>query len=110
MDGLFKTTAVVTVFSLAEKFLGFLYRIYLSRTIGSEGLGLYQIALSVFALLMTLSCSGIPATVSRLITKYRSEGKGNRIDGVSTAGFLSSIVFTVPVTITVIYAEPRTIL
>ena len=102
MDGLFKTTAVVTVFSLAEKFLGFLYRIYLSRTIGSEGLGLYQIALSVFALLMTLSCSGIPATVSRLITKYRSEGKKNRIDGVSTAGFLSSIVFTVPVTITVL--------
>ena len=103
MDGLFKTTAVVTVFSLAEKFLGFLYRIYLSRTIGSEGLGLYQIALSVFALLMTLSCSGIPATVSRLITKYRSEGKKNRIDGVSTAGFLSSLVFTVPVTIIVLF-------
>lgn len=102
MNGLLKTTAVVTVFSLAEKFLGFLYRVFLSRAIGSEGLGLYQISLSVFALLMTLSCSGIPATVSRMITKYRAENAPQRINEVSTAGFLSSLLFTVPVTLAVL--------
>ena len=76
----FKTVAIVTVFSLSEKFLGFLYRIFLSRTIGAEGIGLYQVALSVFALLLTISCSGTPITVSRLMTKYKAQNQENRVD------------------------------
>ena len=50
----FKTVAIVTLFSICEKFLGFIYRIFLSRSIGSEGIGIYQVALSVFALLLTV--------------------------------------------------------
>ncbi len=45
---LYRTAAVVTVFSAAEHCLGFLYRILLSRMLGSEGLGVYQVALTVF--------------------------------------------------------------
>ena len=44
----YKTTALVTFFSVAERALGFLYRIVLARLLGAEGLGLYQIALSHF--------------------------------------------------------------
>ena len=80
MNRVYKTAVMVTIFSLMEKFLGFIYRIYLSRAIGSEGVGLYQITLSVFALLLTLCSSGIPATVSRLITKYRAERQFTRVN------------------------------
>ena len=45
MKKFFKTVAFVTVFSVCEKCLGFLYRIYLSRSIGAEGVGLYQVSL-----------------------------------------------------------------
>ncbi len=93
MRKFFKTVAVVTIFSVSEKFLGFLYRIYLSRTIGAEGIGIYQVALSVFALLLTLCCSGTPITVSRLMTKYKAEGKHDRVNKVITAG-LSITLFT----------------
>ncbi len=93
MRKFFKTVAVVTIFSVSEKFLGFLYRIYLSRTIGAEGIGLYQVALSVFALLLTACCSGTPITVSRLMTKYKAEGKKERVNKVITAG-LSLTLFT----------------
>ena len=72
---IYQTAAYVTIFSVVEKFLGFLYRIVLSRTLGSEGVGLYQIALSVFAVLVTATSSGIPITVSRLITKHRAAKK-----------------------------------
>ena len=75
MKSFFKTVALVSVFSVSEKFLGFLYRIFLSRTIGAEGVGLYQVALSVFGLFYTVACSGIPVTVSRLMTKYRAENQ-----------------------------------
>lgn len=96
MKNFFKTVMIVTIFSVCEKFLGFLYRVFLSRTIGSEGMGLYQVALSVFALLLTISCSGTPITVSRLMTKYRAEGRKDKINKVITAGFLVTLLFAVP--------------
>lgn len=97
MRKFFKTVAIVTVFSVCEKFLGFLYRIYLSRTIGAEGIGLYQVALSVFSLLLTITCSGTPITVSRLITKYRAENKSDNISKVITAGLLITVLVAFPV-------------
>ncbi len=96
MRNFFKTVAVVTVFSVSEKFLGFLYRIFLSRTIGSEGIGLYQVALSVFALFLTIASSGTPITVSRLMTKYRSEGKNEKVYKVITAGLTVTLAISIP--------------
>ena len=90
MRRFFKTVLIVTIFSVCEKFLGFLYRIYLSHTIGAEGVGLYQVALSVFAFLLTICCSGTPITVSRLMTKYEAENDKLKTRKVITAG----IVFT----------------
>ena len=96
MRRFFKTVAIVTVFSVAEKFLGFLYRIYLSRTIGAEGIGLYQVALSVFALLLTISCSGTPVTVSRLMTKYQAENRPDKVQKVITAGITFTLTCAIP--------------
>lgn len=97
MRNLFKTVAIVTIFSICEKFLGFLYRIYLSRTIGAEGVGLYQVALSVFAFLLTICCSGTPITVSRLITKYRAENKKDKISKVISAGLFITFFTALPI-------------
>ena len=97
MRKFFKTVAIVTVFSISEKFLGFLYRIYLSRTIGTEGIGLYQVALSVFALLLTLSCSGTPITVSRLMTKYRAENREDKAQKIITAGIVFTLFVVIPI-------------
>ena len=87
----------MTVFSVAEKFFGFLYRIILSRTLGSEGMGLYQLALSVFAVLVTATSSGIPLTVSRLITKHRTRGDKKAEHSTVTAAIVAVLVFSVPV-------------
>lgn len=99
MRTFFKTVALVTVFSISEKFLGFLYRIFLSRTIGAEGIGLYQVALSVFGLIYTLTCSGTPITVSRLITKYRAENQVNRVQKIISAGIYFTLIIVIPVCI-----------
>ena len=92
----FKTVAIVTVFSGCEKFLGFIYRIFLSRTIGTEGIGLYQVALSLFALLYTFACSGTPITVSRLMTKYRAQNLSDRVYKVITAGLSYTLLVVLP--------------
>ena len=41
----YKTATLVTGLSVAERTLGFLYRMILARMVGAEGLGVYQVAL-----------------------------------------------------------------
>ena len=73
----YTTASLVTFLSVAERGLGFLYRIVLSRLIGAEGLGLYQVSLSLFSVFLTVGTGGIPITVSRLISKSKAEKDGN---------------------------------
>lgn len=43
MKQIVKAAALLTGFSVLTRAVGFLYRIYLSRTLGAEYLGIYQI-------------------------------------------------------------------
>ncbi len=99
MQNLYRTAAVVTVFSTFEHFLGFLYRIILSRVLGSEGLGVYQSALSVFAVFLTVCSSGLPITLSRAISKHRAKGSQRGERSATSAAVLITLLFSVPTTV-----------
>lgn len=96
-SNIYQTALMVTILSSIERFLGFLYRIILSRTIGGEGMGLYQIALSLFAVFVTAATSGIPITVSRLITKYKASGNRTGESAAATAGIITALTFALPI-------------
>ena len=87
----------VTALSTAERGLGFLYRIALSRLIGAEGMGLYQVALSLFALFLTIGTGGIPITVSRMISKSKAERRPEDEASSVSAGIALSLILTLPV-------------
>ncbi len=95
----FANASIVTGLSVAERSLGFLYRIVLSRLIGAEGLGLYQISLSLFSLFLTVGTGGIPITVSRMISKAKAE---NNLLGESRAvgaGIVGCLLLSLPVSL-----------
>ncbi|MBE7080533.1 MAG: hypothetical protein E7371_04765 [Clostridiales bacterium] len=91
------TATAVTALSVAERGLGFLYRIVLSRLIGAEGLGLYQVALSLFGLFLTIGTGGIPITVSRMISKSKAERRPYDEHRAVSAGVTLSLLLTLPV-------------
>ena len=64
--------------TLAIRFLNIGYRVYLSSKIGAEGLGVYQLLLSVFLLAITVSTSGISLAVTRLTAESLSAGNPGR--------------------------------
>lgn len=108
--------ALVTIFSCVERALGFIYRIYLSRTLGAEGVGVYQITLSVVGLLMTITASGIPITVSRIMIKHESHKEETLIYKTVSAGILLSLIISLPLVFiilfcpkisTFIFSDPR---
>lgn len=90
------TATIVTALSIVERGLGFLYRIVLSRLLGAEGLGLYQVALSLFAVFLTLGTGGIPITVSRFISKSKAENNPLNERHSLSSGILLSLLLTLP--------------
>lgn len=92
MKSLFKTVALLTIFSIITRIAGFLFKVYLSRAIGAESLGVYQIAFSVFIVLLTIVSSGLPLTISKLSAKYKTiKDSKKEYSAVSSALIIGSI-------------------
>ncbi len=98
MQNLYRTAAVVTVFSALEHCLGFLYRIVLSRILGPEGLGVYQVSLTVFAVFLTVTSSGLPVTLSRIISKHRAHGHRRGEQAATSAAIVLTLAVSLPLT------------
>jgi len=60
-------TLILTATGFASRFIGFFYRIFLSRVFGSEGMGIYQLISPVLALSFSLTVSGIQTAISKYV-------------------------------------------
>lgn len=67
-NNLISGTIILTTAGVLCKGIGFFYRIFLSRTIGAQGVGLYQLVLPIFALILSFTCLGISTTISRFVS------------------------------------------
>ena len=65
---------LLTAAGFLSRIMGFFYRIFLSRIIGAEGLGLYQMIFPVLALALSVTSAGLP---SGLPEKCPRGQKGN---------------------------------
>lgn len=95
MKSILKSVALISVFSVLTRLLGFLLRIFLSRTIGAEALGLYQVALSVFMVLLTVISSGLTLIISRMTASYRVSQDKKATASLITSGLLLALVVSV---------------
>lgn len=69
-----KNALILTVSSLILRFAGIIFKVWLAKLIGSEGIGLYQLIFSVFMLASTFASSGISTAVTRLVAEELSLG------------------------------------
>ena len=64
---LLKGTLILTLAGFLTKILGFLYRIFLSQTIGAQGMGIYQLIFPIHTLCFALTVGGIQTAISRFV-------------------------------------------
>jgi stage V sporulation protein B len=62
-------TFFLTASGIISRILGFFYRIFLSRTIGAEALGLYQLVYPIVSLMFAISAAGFQTAVSRYVAE-----------------------------------------
>lgn len=85
---LVKAVFTLTAFSAADRALGFLFKIYLSREMGAAALGTYQIALSLLFALSALMTSGLPLITGKKTAGLLAEGKTREAGSVVGAGLV----------------------
>lgn len=66
---------LLTMTGFLTRFLGFFYRIFLSRTIGAEGLGLYNMVHPIYGICFALCAGSIQTAISRFVAANTSKGK-----------------------------------
>lgn len=60
-------TIILTITGFASRFIGFFYRIFLSRIFGAEGMGIYQLTSPVLALSFSLTVAGMQTAISKYV-------------------------------------------
>lgn len=72
-----KGTLILTASSIVVKIIGSLNWIILSRVLGGEGIGLYQMGFPIYLMAITVSSAGIPVAIS-IITSEKLANKDYR--------------------------------
>lgn len=95
MKSIFKSVALITGFTFLTRALGFFFRVYLSRAIGAEALGMYQVALSVFLVLLTLVSSGFTLIISRTTASLRVSKNRRQIGSLISSSLLVGLAVSI---------------
>lgn len=78
---------------LTSRVIGFFYKIFLSRTIGAEGIGIYQLVFPLMALSIAITSSGIQTAISKFVSEEVSKGNPDATRKYLYAGlFLSCLL------------------
>ena len=75
-------TLILVVSGLINKVLGFIYRISLTRLIGDEGIGLFQMAFPILTLVITLATLGLNVAISKHVSEAEALHDESRIRSI----------------------------
>lgn len=116
-NSLARGTSILLAGNLTNRLIGFFFRVYLIRLIGTEGIGLYQRVSSLFSTLLIITTAGFPAAVPILVAEKagrRDYAEIHRLARLAfglilTAGLLMSILTAslAPSTITRLLGDRR---
>ncbi len=106
MNKLVKAVFTLTAFSVADRVLGFIFKIYLSREMGAASLGVYQIALSLFFVLATLTTSGLPLITGKKTAGYLAKGMTRESRSLIGAALVVNTAITAVICAAVVALRP----
>ncbi len=70
-----KSALFLTIMGIISQGLAFLYRVMLSRMVGAEIMGLYQLLMPVYSVLVALTAVGVTAATAHLTALFLAQGK-----------------------------------
>ena len=75
---------ILTIGSIITKLINMLIRMFVSRNIGTTGMGVYMLVVPTFSLFITLAQMGLPVAISKLVSEKKSSNKKIIINATTT--------------------------
>lgn len=97
-----KSALFLTVVGLLSQGLGFLYRVALSRMLGAENMGLYQLLMPVYSVLVALTAVGVTAATAHLTALFLAKGQKSAVIATLRWAVLLFLASFVPVALVVL--------
>lgn len=92
------STITLFISNIIVRLLGFLYKIFLSKSIGEAGLGIYHIIFNFLMICLAFTTTGIPTALSCLVAKKKAlnDKHNTNVLFISTlyVGFLVSLIIS----------------
>jgi stage V sporulation protein B len=103
---LLKGTFLLTLTGLLTKIAGFYYKIFLSRTIGAQQIGLFQMTAPVFMLCNSIAGSGIQLAISSFTAGYFAQGRKKSAQRILVCGLALSVSLSLVCALLLWYFAP----
>lgn len=95
-----KQAAILAIAGLLVRFIGFLYRLPLTKLIGDEGNGIYSAGYYLYTFFLIMSSAGLPAAISKMVSERIAKGENKNAHLVfrislliaGTVGFFASLL------------------
>ena len=94
-----KNTLILSITALFMRVLSVYFNVYLSDKLGSEGLGLFTLTLSIYGLAMTLATSAINLTSTRMVADASGGAKYGDVNHAMRKCIAYSLFFGVGATL-----------
>ena len=78
-DNFLKNSFLLIASNITTGILGFIFSIYLSKVLGAEGMGLYNLVMPIYNLFICLMTAGIVASISKITAVYAQKCEHNNI-------------------------------
>lgn len=96
----FITGAIILMIAgFITRIIGFVYRIYLSNLIGAEGMGVYQLIVPIYSLIILTLTSGVSIAVSKMVAEEAAKGNYINIKRISKVGLAGVLVVSAVVSL-----------
>lgn len=94
-NALIAGTFILTITGLLSRIIGFFYRIFLSNTIGAEGMGIYQLIFPVYIICFSLTAASIQTAISKFVAASVSLKDKKASKSIFTIGLVLSLSLSV---------------
>lgn len=91
-QNLLVSTLLLTATSFFTRTIGMISSIYLSRILGTEGMGIYELVMSIYMTAIILASAGLCVTVSRMIAEALGAGNTHHISHIMKVAFSFGLV------------------
>ncbi|MDO4338650.1 MAG: polysaccharide biosynthesis protein [Eubacteriales bacterium] len=112
-------TLILTCAGIISRLIGFFYRVFLSHSIGAQGVGIYQLIVPLQTLVLALTTSGVQTVISRLTASRTALGKEKEARDCLSVGTFAALSLSLILSVIIwrhaeffaeqILKEPRTL-